>query len=413
MRRRKRNWFNKLFWWLSGGGKGNDGEKKEKSKPSEKEKDTPKEKEEKPVEEKKTGEEIKPEEEPKKPILKPKILEEKPSKEDPPPYTPPIKHIPHVEEDPEEIEIEAHKVKEDPFSGRKILPVGIKSGKLNVPDSEVKNCSKIYLEVFNTITSMIYTLDHRNDNKVMRGLRHSYTNGYDFTGSNSYEEAREIYRKGYTKILPEVREKVKSLVVKYNNDNTNKSSINNDVVGYVPNVPNALMNLPSSMIHRKPCPRRTKTLHIIYFMEGNCGVPAGVFKKSGIVLLAAIQIIEKRKIDVMLEVGFCGGYGNTEVLGGVVKVKNYQEKLNIQKLCFPIAHPSFFRRFGFRFIETFPALEDTYFNDGYGHAMNLDSLQKCFTFKDKNAIILNAIFIHKELNSDVEKLVNYINSKCD
>ena len=45
--------------------------------------------------------------------------------------------------------------------------------------------------------------------------------------------------------------------------------------------------------------------------------------------------------------------------------------------------------------------------------MNLDSLQKCFTFKDKNAIILNAIFIHKELNSDVEKLVNYINSKCD
>ena len=405
MQKRKRNWFNKLFWWIFGGGKGNDGKKKEKSKPSGK-KDT---KEEKPVEEK-----IKPEEEPKKPVLKPKILEEKPSKEDPPPYTPPIKHIPHVEEDPEEIEIEAHKVKEDPFSGRKILPVGIKSIKLNIPsDSEVKNCSKIYLEVFSTITSMIYTLDHRNDNEVMIGLRQSYTNGYDFTGSNSYEEAREIYRKGYTKILPEVREKVKSLVVKYNNDNTNKSSINNDVVGYVPNVPNALMNLPFSMIHRKPCPRRTKTLHIIYFMNGSFGVTADVFKKSGIVLLAAIQIIEKRRIDVMLEVGFFCGYGDTEVLGGVVKVKDYQEKLNIQKLCFPIAHPSFFRRFGFRFVETFPALEDTYFKDGYGCSMNLDSLQKCFTFKDKNAIILNAILIDRELNSDVEKLVNYINSKCN
>ena len=115
----------------------------------------------------------------------------------------------------------------------------------------------------------------------------------------------------------------------------------------------------------------------------------------------------------MLEVGFFCGYGDTEVLGGVVKVKDYQEKLNIQKLCFPIAHPSFFRRFGFRFVETFPALEDTYFKDGYGCSMNLDSLQKCFTFKDKNAIILNAILIDRELNSDVEKLVNYINSKCN
>ena len=410
MRRRKRNWFNKLFWWLSGGGKGNDGEKKEKSKPSEKEKDTPKEKEEKPVEEKKTGEEIKPEEEPKKPILKPKILEEKPSKEDPPPYTPPIKHIPHVEEDPEEIEIEAHKVKEDPFSGRKILPVGIKSRFLE--DSDEHPNLKVYLESFKSITSMLYTLDHRPNNSVMKGKFESNNNGYNFTGTYSYDEARELYRNGYTKILPEVKEKVHNLVVKYMNDNSQKSTVQNECVGYVPNVPNALMNLPSSMIHRKPCPRKTKTLHIMYFPIGLCFVDKDLFKRAGITLLAAIEIIEKRRIGIKLEIGCKASVGNTEAIGCVVQVKNYHERLNIQKLCFPVAHPSMFRRFGFKFNETFPGLTDTRFRNGYGSSLNINQLREYYNF-DKNSIILTAIYIEETLGNDVEKLVNYINSKCD
>lgn len=364
----RKNWLDKLFWWLSGGGNKNDG-KKEENKP---EKD-----------------EIKEEEKIKTPSI-----------EKPPMIIPPINI-------PDEIEIEAHTVKES--KGNLLIPVGIKFGKL---DSRVNGCSKVYLESFGTITSMIYTLDHRINNNVMYGLYKSRDGSFRFTGTNSYEEARDIYKRGYTKILPEIREKVKSLVVKYNNYNSSKSSVNNDFVGFIPNVPNALMNLPSSMIHRKSCPRRTKTLHIIYFMGGNCSVDKDIFKNSGIVLLAAIQIIEKRRIDVMLEVGFFGACGKSEILGGVVKLKGYQEKLNIQKLCFPIAHPSFFRRFGLRFIETFPAMKDQGYRDAYGHAMNLESLKKCFTFKDKNAIILNALFIKEKLNNDVEKLITHINSQC-
>ena len=171
------------------------------------------------------------------------------------------------------------------------------------------------------------------------------------------------------------------------------------------------MNLPASMIHRKPCQRKIRTIKIMYFMEGNCWMDKNMFKKAGIILLAAIEIIEKQRINIKLEVGCCAGFGETEIIGCVIKLKNYHERTNIQKLCFPLAHPSFFRRFGFKFIETFPALSDRSFRYGYGHSMELDQIKRCYTF-EPNTVILNTLFINWKLNNNVNKLIEYINKQC-
>lgn len=428
---RSKRIFKKLFWWLSGSkSKGSGDSSIKKSKPQTEEnpqgeKTTieitpPVKKEEKekleininpPVE---PWEPLNPEPEEKKEEeekieVKPIILKDLPklNKEEEKPKKKII--LPPIVNDPEQEEINAHD-----FTGRdsKTPPLGVKIlPSLFGESNEDLSGRKIYLETFNSISSMLYVLEHRKNNFVMKDKFESSDNDFDFTGTYSYEEAKKIYRDGYTKILGEVKKKVKKLVIHYTLDNSSRSNVVNEEVGFVPNVPNALMNLPASMIHRKPCQRKIRTIKIMYFMEGNCWMEKSMFKKAGIVLLAAIEIIEKQRINIKLEVGCCAGFGRTEIIGCVVKLKNYHERTNIQKLCFPLAHTSFFRRFGFKFIETFPALTDVSFMNGYGCSMNLDQIKRCYTF-EPNTVILNTLFINQELDNNINKLIDYINKQC-
>lgn len=367
--------FKKLFWWLSGSKSKEKSEcEKEKEKQSQQISDILKD----IIKENKVTNEN---------ILRPLIIDDLEEKE----------------------EIESHiiseKDKSTPPPGIKVFPPI--SGKSN-EDLEER---KIYLETFNSIFSMLYVLDQRKNNQIMIGEHSSDNSNFDFTGTYSYEEAKKLYRNGYTKILGEVKKKVKKLVIHYTLDNSSRSNVVNEEVGFIPNVPNALMNLPTSMIHRKPCQRKTRVIKIMYFMEGSKWVDKDVFKKVGITLLAAIEIIEKQRISVKLDVGCYIGSSYIEVTGCVARLKNYNERVNIQKLCFPLAHPSFFRRFGFKFIETFPLLTDIYYKHSYGNEMSLDQIKKCYTF-ESNTIILTTLFIYETLNNNIEELINYIKKEC-
>ena len=432
---KSRRIFKKLFWWLSKSK--SEGNYSPKERTSSQETITTGEKEEEksviktdpPVEQPQPKEEEKPVininppiEEPWEPLkqeekkedeeekieIKPIILKDLPKlKEEEKPKKKVI--LPSTINTPKQEEIEAHN-----FLGRDpdTPPPGIKIlASLFGESNEDLKGRKIYLETFNSISSMLYVLDHRKNNFVMRGRYESEENDFDFTGTYSYEEAKKLYINGYTKILGEVKKNVKKLVIHYILDNSSRSNVVNEEIGFIPNVPNALMNLPASMIHRKPCQRKIRTIKIMYFMEGNCWMDKNMFKKAGIILLAAIEIIEKQRINIKLEVGCCAGFGETEIIGCVIKLKNYHERTNIQKLCFPLAHPSFFRRFGFKFIETFPALSDRSFRYGYGHSMELDQIKRCYTF-EPNTVILNTLFINRKLNNNVNKLIEYINKQC-
>lgn len=425
---KSRKIFKKLFWWLSGSkSKGSGDSSIKKSKPQTEEKHqgeettikitspSPVKKEEgkpeintnPPVE---PWEPLNPEPEEKKEEekieVKPIILKDLPKlKKEEKPKKKII--LPPIINDPEQEEINAHD-----FTGRDInsLPPGVISI-FDKQDHRDLDGFKIYLETFNSISSMLYVLNHRKNNRVMHDNNSSRKGSYSFTGTYSYDEAVKLYREGYTEILEEVKNKVKKIVVNYSLDNSSKSNIVNEEVGFIPNVPNALMNLPASMIHRKPCQRKIRTIRIMYFPIGCCCVNKDTFKKAGITLLAAIQIIELNKIGIKLEIGCKASSGLKEVIACVVNVKNFHERLNIQKLCFPLAHPSMFRRFGFKFNETFPALTDEYFSDGYGMSLSINQLKRYFKF-DKNTIILTALFIEEKLDNNVDKLINYINKQC-
>lgn len=223
----------------------------------------------------------------------------------------------------------------------------------------------IIIENFSSINEMLSILNTRENNSIMKYEDSSKTNSYSFTKTNSYEEAEKLITTGYTDILDEIKMRLKIEA----GSNDSKPIQNNDKFGYIPNVPNSIMNLPNSMINTKRIPRKINTINLIYAPVSNCGTDKEIFIKNGIKILNIINNLEKNNIRVKLSIAFKCSECKNEITLATVNVKNYQENLNLQKLCFPIAHPSMLRRFGFRWLETTPELTESGWSCGYGRSL--------------------------------------------
>ena len=190
-------------------------------------------------------------------------------------------------------------------------------------------------------------------------------------------------------------------------------SLRQKVIGYVPNVPNAIRNLPNSMITINKIPQKKKTISIIYSIAGSCGESQDFFIKAGATLLTIIKLLESQGTSVELSVGFIGAMtvNRSEAVFPMVKVKSYGQELDLQKLCFPIAHPSMFRRFGFKYLETCPDLKETLFALSYGCPIqDLDIIKKNLNCKNGSVVILNSYWI-RENGYDVKKIVEKLQDK--
>lgn len=273
---------------------------------------------------------------------------------------------------------------------------------------------KIIKEHFKSIYQLLNTLDKRPNNSAMEDSDSSRSGDYDFTGSHSYEEAVQLFREGYTEILPKVMSKMKKMEKDLSSEFqfTKKIRPQNSIEGVVPNVPNAILGLPQSMIDMKRFPQKQKTLDIIYEMGANCGTDKELFINAGAVLLTVIKILETRRIAVKLTLGFMAGKGHEQGNFPTVDLKDYGQRLDLQKLCFPLAHPSMFRRIGFKWLETNPDITDDSFAFEYGRS----PADKTDEWKDfvnqlnlpKNARVLRAQDI-EEMKFDVGKLIDYLN----
>lgn len=230
---------------------------------------------------------------------------------------------------------------------------------------------EIVKEHFTSLHQLINVLDSRHNNEVMEDENSSQTKGdKSWYGSSSYEEARDLLANGYTSILPKVMEKMKSMEKKLETEFQKAPKIypQNKIEGFIPNVPNALLGLPNSMINIERIPQKQKTLDIVYEMGANCGQDPQLFIDAGIVLLTAIKILETKRISVKLVLGFMAGVASRQGDFPTVDLKDYGQRLDLQKLCFPLAHPSMFRRIGFKWLETNPNITDSEFACGYGRS---------------------------------------------
>lgn len=261
-------------------------------------------------------------------------------------------------------------------------------------------------EEFKSIQQLIETLDSRPNNKIMAGKKDSDSKDRSFTGSKNYAEAKQLLVEGYNDVLEDVKDGVRknNRIIEHKLVNTRK--IQNMPVGFIPNVPNALQNKPDSMINIIRTPQKRKTMTIVYAMSGNAGVDKQVFIKAGTALVSAINLIELSGVQTKLYVDFMAAECNNEILCPVLCVKDFGERFNLTKICFPLVHPSMFRRIGFKYLETCPNLTESGFNWGYGRAPSIENLRDSNPY-GKNAYMLNTRVIENE-NYSIEKILNML-----
>ena len=263
----------------------------------------------------------------------------------------------------------------------------------------------IIKEHFNSINEMISVIESRQNNAIMANCHSSQTGDEDFTGTKSYEEAKELFRNGYTEILPQIKKGVAAEMKR--TESRPRRYIENNVVGYAPNVPNAIMGLPNSMILTRSVPQKIKAVSLVIGITENAGTEAEEFIKSGIAALGVVNSLELKGYRVNLKVAFYVAYKDNDRAFATVNVKDYREHLDLQKLCFPLAHPSMFRRLGFKWLETVSGLKSSGWNFGYGR--QFDDLD----FIKKNYLADNEYFINLKLTRqngyDPEKIIAALN----
>lgn len=271
--------------------------------------------------------------------------------------------------------------------------------------AKIKNVQKEY---FDSINQFLSVINSRKNNEVMRGKDSSRTGDSYFTGTRSYEEATKLLENGWDEVLPKIKAEFTTAVKHNENGAIDRRRTYNHVVGYAPNVPNAILGLPQSMINQKREPQKVKVISIVYAPDANCGTSADTFIKAGIVVLNIINRLELNGLRVRLMITPMDSYSNETFISCTINVKDFREQLDLKKLAFPIANPSMLRRFGFKWLETFPKLREAGFACAYGKTISdedshKDDMVKAGIIKDSDYFLsLGKI---EELRFDVQAVM--------
>lgn len=222
----------------------------------------------------------------------------------------------------------------------------------------------ILLDVFNNINDYVEYIDNPKNNKPSREIS-SQTEGKNFTGTSSYEEARDLLQFGDEKTLDEIKKIQRELKIdKLLGNNINKKKSYMDVVGYQPCVPLFLNGVPNCMISDEKTKTDFKILNLYLNFCVSARVATSDLQKAGAIHAMMIDLLEKKGYRINLyigEVSTCCG----ETIMNCVKVKTDREPLNLKKLAFAIANPSMLRRIGFKYTEVCESHTD-FTNNGYG-----------------------------------------------
>lgn len=195
----------------------------------------------------------------------------------------------------------------------------------------------------------------------------SETGDPHWTGTENYEEAIDLFLCGDEKLYEEFKQGERLDVSKILGNNINRKKYKNDLVGFQPNVPNYLMNIPNDMINEEPKKISQKILNIAVSMSVSAGVSPANIKKAGMLYIKILDLLEKAgyRVNLYIMTNTYAGGSNNYNFHCMIRIKTDREPLNIKKCVFPIAHPSMLRRLFFKWDESCDA-DYELTDDGYG-----------------------------------------------
>lgn len=228
---------------------------------------------------------------------------------------------------------------------------------------------KVIFEKYKTLNDLLSTIEERPLNSVFKGqsLKSVDTSSEykGFSGTSSYSDAMDLMLTGFSDPLEEMKREIVK-IDKMSSTTKQKEFLN--VVGRVAHVPNAIIGIPLSMIDKERRKETTKTIHLLYGFSALGSAKPKDLIKGGTNFIGLVNSLEKQGFRVKIDIVRCTTTESTAI-GYICNVKEYSQKLNLLKLCFPLVHPSMLRRISFKWCETIPELEDNGFRHGYGASL--------------------------------------------
>ena len=176
------------------------------------------------------------------------------------------------------------------------------------------------------------------------------------------------------------------------------------VVGSQASVPRYLQGIPTNMISRQATYSKQKVVTITKGISYAGFWSSDDILKEGIKALQIIQSLESAgqrvRLNVMIATGRDSGKGENSSICKVC-VKQPDERLNISKMSFALAHPAMLRRFFFKWIEVDPFVG---FDVGSGYGTPSSSSVK------NMAMAENEYYIPEKIDN-IEALVKELSGK--
>lgn len=197
----------------------------------------------------------------------------------------------------------------------------------------------------------------------------SHSNDEEFTKTKSYAEADDFLKNGWDCGVREIERDIASNFSKAVQVMRNKSM--KSVAGYAPCVPDAIRGIPKSMLSSRPAKVRKNrsSVHIIFNNTAPVKVESDELMSSGLTVMKLAISLDRASIRTRIDVVPKMSVKNQSCYGCTVTIKDYRQPFNVSKIAYPLAHPSFFRRHGFRYLETMDGLTCSEFVYGYGRSM--------------------------------------------
>lgn len=272
-----------------------------------------------------------------------------------------------------------------------------------IKEFKIKSCNdyKVMCETYNSASDVVNDCRKRNiTDRMFNNMNDGNLGGksFDWCGVKSYDEALNLLEYGYQPIVEELKTQIKANV----QGDGKRISFHNDIVGYAPIVPLAVLGVPNSMINSFMKPIKAKVIDVYYDGTFPWSVNSEDIIKTGSKLISVILDLEQQGYRFNLyQIQSYSDYEDCDLM--CVKLKDAAQPIDLKRISFPIAHTAFFRVIGFDWYSKTPQGK---YRSCYGHALchedRVNSKLKEM-FKEmfgNNAVYVSGSKLHKEKNPE-------------
>lgn len=217
----------------------------------------------------------------------------------------------------------------------------------------------------------------------------------DWYMSRNYAEATELLTHGWDSAAEKMASKVKLTSGVSSSVRSSKPAYG--VVGSQASVPRYLQGIPTNMVSRQMTYSKQKVVTITKGISYSGWWSSQAILEESIKALQIIQSMENAgqrvRLNVMIATTQCKKTSICKVC-----VKQPDQRMNISKMAFALAHPAMLRRFFFRWIETDPFITFD-LGDGYG--------APAYSSIKEKAMADNEYYIPEKIE-DMDKLIKQL-----